>query len=63
MPNCLSNKEYRFTIDTKEDAKIIKEILCGFNDINFNYLDIIRKIKKNNYLQVKMFKNIQLNIK
>jgi len=63
IPDCLSNKEYRFTIDTKEDAKIIKEILCGFNNINFSYLDIIRKVEDNYYFQVKMFENIQLNIK
>ncbi len=61
MPDILYGKEYRFTVDTKEDMDVIMKILKNFKNVNFSYFDILEIIKKDNFILKKMLKNIIKN--
>ena len=63
MPSILGDKEYRLTVDTKEDLVIIKSLLNGLRTTKFSYIDILNLIENNPTLLNDMHRNIQNSVK
>lgn len=64
MPECISNGNYRFTIDTKNDFEIISKVLYELDDkINFSYNETIKIANKNKIIIKQMYDLIERNRK
>lgn len=63
MPDILNKHDYRFTVDTKEDLYIIKNILNSFHEHGFTYKDVVRMVENNPLLLKNMKENILMNSK
>jgi spore coat polysaccharide biosynthesis protein SpsF len=63
MPSVLCDKEYRFTVDTKEDLVIIKSLFNRLKTMSFSYIDLLNSVEDNPTLLDDMRINIQNDIK